>query len=241
VGELQGKTAVITGAAGGLGLATAKVFLREGARVLITDIDQPRGETAVAELGDGARFHRHDVTSEADWAAVAASAGRWFGLPDILVANAGLLGLIPFESTELARYRQLVSVMQDGVWLGFVAFAPQMAERGEGSIVVVASTNAIRGMAGSAAYTAAKHGALGMTRSLALEYAPRGLRINAVCPGAMLQATFGDSMEEFAGHIPLGRLSDPSEVAEAISFLASPRASFMCGATVVVDGGMTID
>lgn len=245
MGELQGMNAVVTGGAGGLGLATAKVFLREGAKVLVTDIDEVRGEEAARQLGGNARFCRHDVGSEKDWKAVAAATEDWFGVPDILVANAGLLGLIPFEETDCARYRKLVEVMQDGVWFGFARFAPEMAQRGSGSIVVVASTNAIRGMASSAAYTAAKHGALGMTRSLALEYAPRGLRINAVCPGAMrtpmLEATFGDAMEEFAAHIPLGRLSDPAEVAEAVSFVASPRASFMCGATVVVDGGMTVD
>jgi len=245
MGELSGKTAIVTGAAGGLGLATVRVFLREGARVLLTDIDAERGEAAARALGNDVRFCPHDVSRQESWEGVAEAAQEWFGLPDILVANAGLLGLIPFEQTDLARYQKLVGVMQDGVWHGFAQFAPAMAERGEGAIVVVASTNAIRGMASSAAYTAAKHGALGMARSLALEYAPRGLRINTVCPGAMktpmLEATFGDHMQEFAEHIPLGRLSDPAEVAEAISFAASPRASFMCGATIVVDGGMTVD
>ena len=117
-------------------------------------------------------------------------------------------------------------------------------EDGKPAVVNVASTNAIRGMAQSAAYTAAKHGVLGLGRSLALEYAAKGIRINAVCPGAMrtpmLQSTFGDQIESFAAHIPIGRLSDPHEVAEVVSFLASPRASFCVGATFVIDGGQTV-
>jgi 3alpha(or 20beta)-hydroxysteroid dehydrogenase len=244
-GELAGKRAIVTGAAGGLGLATARIFLREGAEVLLTDIDASRGAQAAGELGENARFVRHDVSLSEDWEHVHAAAAEWFGAPDILVANAGLLGLYPFEQTDVALYANLVAVMQTGVWHGFTRFLPQMAERGSGAIVVVASTNGIRGMANSAAYTAAKHGALGMMRSLALEYAPKGVRINAVCPGAMrtpmLHATFGEQIDGFAEHIPLGRLSDPSEVGEAISFVASDRASFMCGSTVVVDGGMTVD
>lgn len=245
MGELAGKTAIITGAASGLGLATARIFLREGARVLISDVDAGRGEAAAQELGSNAVFCVHDVSDRDDWARVARKADALFGVPDILVANAGLLGLIAFEDTDMECYRRLVGVMQDGVWHGMSQFVPAMAGRGSGSIVTVASTNAIRGMAQSAAYTLAKHGTLGMTRALALEYASSGVRINAVCPGAMrtpmLEATFGDAIDDFAEHIPLGRLSDPAEVAEAISFVASPRASFMCGATVVVDGGMTVD
>jgi len=243
--ELSGKTAIVTGAAGGLGLEVARVFLREGACVLLTDIDETRGVAAANEIGDNARFVAHDVTSAAGWKAVASAAAEWFGVPDVLVCNAGLLGLYPFEQTDQALYRKLVGVMQDGVWIGLTEFLPAMAERGSGSVVTIASTNSIRGMANSAAYTAAKHAALGLTRSLALEYGPRGVRINAVCPGAMrtpmLQSTFGEAMEDFAAHIPLGRLSDPAEVAEAVSFVASDRASFMCGAAVVVDGGMTVD
>lgn len=244
MGELAGKIAIITGAAKGLGLATARTFLREGALVLLTDVDREGGEQAAKSLGQNAAFCTHDVTDPADWDTVVAAAKAHFGVPHILVSNAGLLGLYSFEDTDVERYRRLIAVMQDGVWLGFQALLPVMTERGSGSIVTVASTNGIRGMASSAAYTAAKHGALGMTRALALEYAPRGIRINAVCPGAMrtpmLRDTFGAQMESFAAHVPIGRLSEPDEVAEAISFVASGRASFMIGATVVVDGGMTV-
>ena len=218
--------------------------MREGARVVVTDVRIDDGKQLASRLSNNARFIEHDVTDESHWQRATAFTQTEFGTLDILVNNAGLVGFYPFDSTDPALWHKLVSVMQTGPYLGMRAVIPLMVAAGSGAIVNIASTNALRGMANSAAYTAAKHGVLGLTRSLAMEYAPTGIRINAVCPGAMrtpmLKQSFGEQMESFAQHIPAGRLADPHEVAELVSFVASSRASFCFGATFVADGGMTV-
>ncbi|MDX2277896.1 MAG: SDR family oxidoreductase [Hyphomonadaceae bacterium] len=244
MGELTGKTALVTGGARGLGAAIAEVFRREGAKLVLTDVLDDEGRALAARLGPQARYTHLDVTDEDQWRKTADFAVAEFGALDILVNNAGLLGLYPFEATSPELWNKLVTVMQTGPFLGMREVLPRMTAAGSGAVVNVASTNAVQGMANSAAYTAAKHGVLGLTRAAALEYASSGVRINAVCPGAMrtpmLEQTFGDQMDSFAEHVPLGRLSDPNEVAEVVSFLASTRASFCLGASFVVDGGMTV-
>jgi 3alpha(or 20beta)-hydroxysteroid dehydrogenase len=244
MGELQGKVALVTGAARGLGAAITRVFLREGAKVVTTDRLVDEGEAQAARLGNDVRFIEHDVVDEAQWARAVDFAKNEFGHVDILVNNAGLSGIYPFEATPPALWQKLLDVMTTGPYLGMRSVLPHMVSAGAGSIVNIASTNSLQGMASSAAYTTAKHGVLGLTRALALEYATKGIRINAVCPGAMrtpmLSNTFGDQMESFAELIPVRRLADAQEVAEVVSFLASGRASYCFGAAFVVDGGMTV-
>jgi 3alpha(or 20beta)-hydroxysteroid dehydrogenase len=244
MGELTGKVALVTGAARGLGAAIVDVLHREGANVVVSDLLQDEGQSVVARLGSTTRFVNHDVTDAAQWSHAIDYAMSEFGKLDILVNNAGLAGVYPFESTTPELWQRLLAVMQTGPYLGMRAVIPGMLARGAGAIVNITSTNAIRGMAQTAAYTAAKHGLLGLTRAMALEYASVGIRINAVSPGAMrtpmLQNSFGEQMEAFADHIPIRRLADPHEVAEAVAFLASSRASFCIGANFVVDGGLTV-
>lgn len=244
MGELDGKVALVTGAARGLGAAIVEVFAREGARVVLTDVLEDEAGRLARRLGDRVIFVAHDVTDEAQWRRAVSRAREHFGALDILVNNAGVAGRYAFDETSPELWERLVSIMETGPYLGMRAVLPLMAGAGDGSIVNIASTNAIRGMANTAAYTAAKHGLLGLTRALALEYAPRGIRINAVCPGPMrtpmLEVSFGGRMEAFAEHVPAGRLADPHEVAELVSFIVSPRASYCVGATFVADGGLTV-
>jgi len=242
--ELQGKIALITGAARGLGAAIVDVFLREGAAVVMTDLLVDEGEQRARESHGRARFIEHDVTDEQHWTRVMDYARSEFGRLDILVNNAGLSGVHAFADTSPELWQKLIAVMQTGPYLGMRACIPAMLEAGSGAIVNIASTNAIRGMPQTAAYTAAKHGLLGLSRALALEYAKQGIRINAVCPGAMatpmLKNALGTQMAAFAGQVPIERFSDPHEVAELVSFVASERASFCIGAAFVADGGMTV-
>jgi NAD(P)-dependent dehydrogenase (short-subunit alcohol dehydrogenase family) len=242
MGELAGKVALVTGSARGLGRAIADVFVREGAQVLLTDLAEP-SDTA-HEIGGATSSARLDVANADDWQAVVDLAMARFGRIDVLVNNAGLLGSYPFDATDRKLWDKLLSVMTTGPYLGTKAVLPHMLAAGKGAIVNIASTNAIRGMAQTAAYTAAKHGVLGLTRALALEYAKSGVRINAVCPGSMntpmLIDAFGDQLAAFGEQVPIGRFCDPHEVAEAVSFVASDRASYMIGATMVVDGGLTV-
>lgn len=242
--ELQGKIALITGAARGLGAAIADVFLREGATVIMTDLQVGEDELRARQADERVRFLKHDVTDEQQWAAVVDFARSEFGRLDILVNNAGISGVHPFADTAPELWQTLIAVMQTGPYLGMRTCIPAMLEGGGGAIVNIASTNALRGMPQTAAYTSAKHGLLGLTKALALEYAAAGIRINAVCPGAMatpmLKKALGSELEAFAGRVPLGRFSDPHEVAELVSFIASPRASFCIGAAFVADGGMTV-
>lgn len=244
MGELEGRIALITGAARGLGAAIGEVFCREGAKVVLTDVLAEDGKQLARKLGDSVRFMEHDVTNESQWTRAVEYARSEFGGLSILVNNAGVAGVYPFEKTSPALWQKLLSIMETGPYLGMRSAIPVMLEAGGGSIVNIASTNALRGMAMTAAYTAAKHGVLGLSRALALEYAAKGIRINAVCPGAMqtpmLQESFGDQMDAFASHIPLGRLAAPREVAELVAFVASERASYCVGATFVADGGLTV-
>jgi 3alpha(or 20beta)-hydroxysteroid dehydrogenase len=245
MGELDGRVALVTGAARGLGAAVVEIFLREGAKVVFTDVLAADGARLAQQLGTNTRFLEHDVTNEIHWASAVQHARHEFGRLDILVNNAGLPGVHDFDSTTPELWDHLIRVMQTGPYLGLRAAIPALLAAGGGSVVNIASTNALRGMSETSAYTAAKHGLLGLTRSMALEFAPRGIRINAVCPGPMrtrmLVESFGeDRMEGFAKYVPAGRLADPHEVGEVVCFLASSRASFCVGATFVVDGGLTV-
>lgn len=246
MGELEGKVALVTGGARGLGAAVADVFAREGASVVLSDVSQGEGRQVVDRLAGDHRFVALDVRDEAQWRRALEVVLDAFGRLDVLVNNAGLVGVLPFAQTSPDRWAGLVDVMQTGPYLGLRTVLPVMVAAGEGAVVNVASINAVRGRTEAVAYTTAKHGLLGLTRALALEYAGTGVRINAVCPGGMrtpmLELAVGgaDDVEAYGRRSPIGRLSDPHEVAEVVSFLASPRASYCVGSVVVVDGGVTV-
>lgn len=240
---LAGKVALISGAAKGLGVATAEIFVREGAQVVMGDVQLDLVKEKAGALGGAAAGVHLDVMHDESWQAVINDICRTHGRLDILVNNAGIQGIFPIEQTTLPIYDSIVAVNQRGSFLGCRAALPQMIARSSGVIVNVASTNGVGGMAATSAYTSTKHAVVGLTRALALEVAPRGVRVVAVGPGSMrtpmLTEAFGDQVEAFAQQVPLGRLAEPSEVGELIAFLASDRASYCTGGVYMADGGLT--
>ncbi len=246
MGRLEGKVAIVTGAAQGMGEAHARAFIREGARVVLTDINASRGEEIAQELGDSAVFMRHDVADEAGWKQVVAFAEERFGKVTVLVNNAGVLGPVK-GLIELAKeeFLQVCAVNQLGVFLGMQAVVPSMTAAGGGSIVNISSIAGMLGTAASsnAAYCASKFAVRGMSKLIAVWHGKDGIRVNSVHPGyiltpMMIAATDAEGGGAAAA-IPLGRLAQPEEVSSVVLFLASDESSFVSGAEYVVDGAMT--
>ncbi len=251
MGRVQDKVALITGGASGIGLATAELLAREGARVMVADIDRDAAARAVAALGPPATAHPLDVTREADWIAATDAVVRDCGRLDILVNNAGIALLKDIEATTLEDWRGLMAVNLDGAFLGCKHAVRVMKERGGGSIVNLSSVAGMIGDPSLAAYCASKGGVRLLTKSVALHCARRGyhIRCNSVHPSfvqsPMLEAMIAGARNpekmraNVAAASPVGRLAKPVEVAQTILFLASDEAAFTTGAELVVDGGLT--
>jgi NAD(P)-dependent dehydrogenase (short-subunit alcohol dehydrogenase family) len=252
-GRLFGKVALVTGAAMGLGAATAKRFAAEGAAVLLTDREAEAGEAqAAAILSEGGRaaFVAHDVTNEAQWEAAVAEAVTRFGALHILVNNAGIAGEnLPLLGHDTEVWRRIMAVNLDGVYFGLRHGGAAIAASGGGSVINLSSILGKVGLAGAAAYCASKGGVLMLTKAAALEWAPMNIRVNSVHPGfidtpmvrgALAISENGNEMASLlvAAH-PIGRFGVPAEIADAILFLASDDSRFMTGAELVVDGGYT--
>ncbi len=243
MGRLSGKVAIITGAAGGQGEAEARLFVAEGAQVVITDI-QDQVEQVAADLGDAAIFLRHDVSDSVAWTQVVAEALRRFGQVDVLVNNAAMFNPKPLIETSAAEMVQHFSVNQLGVFFGMQAVIAPMKAAGAGSIVNISSVSGMRNIPGQFAYAASKWAVRGMTGNAAAELARLGIRVNSVYPGlintAMLAGNSADTNARFARGVPLGRMADAKEVAEVVAFLASDAASYVTGAEIAVDGGVRL-
>jgi 3(or 17)beta-hydroxysteroid dehydrogenase len=252
MGLLDGKVALITGGASGIGRATARAFAREGARVAISDLNTDGAAAVADELkssGDAIAFTQN-AASEDDWDAAIASVADGLGPLDILVNNAGVLPHEPLlENTSLKEWRRVCSVNVDGVFLGVRAGIRSMRERG-GAIVNLASIYGLRGATKIGAYAAAKHAVVGLTKSAAMECADLRypIRINAICPGfidtgmtdqTIEQTGLTEFRELSARMTPIRRIGQPEEIAEGIVYLASERASFVTGTQLAVDGGFT--
>jgi NAD(P)-dependent dehydrogenase (short-subunit alcohol dehydrogenase family) len=246
-GLVGGKTALVTGAASGIGSATARAFAREGARVVVADTDATGGEKTVAEItaaGAEARFLRADVTREAEVEALIAAAVAWGGL-DCAVNNAGITGQPGgLHDLSLDAWNRTLAVNLTGVFLCMKHELPVMQQRRAGAIVNVASGAGVVATPGLAAYCASKHGVLGLTKTAALENARTGVRVNALCPGSTDTPMLRASMARDPGleklirmSLPGGRLGTPEEIAEAAVWLCSDRASFVSGESMLVDGG----
>lgn len=245
MGRLEGKVSVITGASQGMGEAHARLFVREGARVVITDINVERGEALAAELGDTCLFVRQDVASSSDWNKVIAAAQDRFGPVEVLVNNAGTIGPVRslIDLTE-EEFLNVCAVNQLGVFLGMKAVIPGMIATGRGSIVNISSIAGMLGMKASsnAAYCASKFAVRGMSKLIAAQYGHAGIRVNSVHPGYVLTPMMVAATDENGGGaaeaIPLGRMARPEEISSVVLFLASDEASFVSGAEHVVDGAM---
>jgi len=244
--KLQDKVAIITGGARGMGSATSRIFVAEGAKVIIADVLDQEGENLARELKDSAIFCHHDVTDDKSWQAVAEKAETEFGKIDVLVNNAGILLFKTIVETEKQEFERVLGVNLVGAFLGIKTIGARMAERGKGSIINISSVDGMKGANGLGAYSSSKWGMRGLTRVAAMELGHRGVRVNSVHPGGvdtiMSNPTFAPRKEVDKGytHIPLQRVGAPEEVAQATLFLASDDASYLCGAEIAVDGGMLI-
>ncbi len=242
--RLDGKVAIITGGARGMGGATSRLFAAEGARVLIADVLDSEGAALAEELKGSALFQHHDVSDEASWSAVVAKAIAAFGKVDVLVNNAGILMFKTLLDTSKADYERVLGVNLMGAFLGIKAVAPHMVERGSGSIVNVSSVDGMKGANGLGAYSSSKWGLRGLTRVAAMELGHKGVRVNSIHPGGIDTAMgnpYGEKREDVNKRytmVPMQRVGDPIEAARTSLFLASDDSSYLCGAEIAVDGGM---
>lgn len=245
--RLKGKVALITGASQGMGESHARKFIAEGAKVILTDLNEDRGKKIADELGGNALFVKQDVSDAEQWKDVVAKGEEKFGPINVLVNNAGILGPIKTvtEITE-EEYLKVIEINQNAVFYGMKYTIPSMQKAGVGSIVNISSVAGIVAIPGypSLAYTGSKFAVRGLTKAAAVEYGRENIRANSVHPGyiktpMMVEAT-GEDGSGAADVTPLGRMADASEVSELVVFLASDESSFLTGTEQVIDGGMSI-
>jgi NAD(P)-dependent dehydrogenase (short-subunit alcohol dehydrogenase family) len=250
-GRLSGKTAVITGAASGIGEGTARRFIEEGAQVVIADLQEDKGLALAKELGESACFSFCDVTVEDQVAAAVDKAVSEFGKLDCMVNNAGIVGAVgPIKDTSLEVWDRTINILLRGVFLGSKHAARVMMPQESGVILSIASTAGVIGGLGPHVYTAAKHGVVGLTKSVSSELCKYGIRVNCVAPGNTATAMTADMVAQDHQNIDavtkaiaessmLGISGEPSDIANALLYLASDEARYVTGHTLVVDAGQT--
>jgi NAD(P)-dependent dehydrogenase (short-subunit alcohol dehydrogenase family) len=249
-GRIQGKVAVITGAASGMGRATAIRFAKEGASIVLTDLNSQGGETAVAECaaaGGRAVFQRTDVTSEPDIKAAVARAVKEFGRIDIMYNNAGIAGAVgPIEKVESEAWDRTIATLLRAVYLGMKYSIPEMRKVGGGSIISTASVAGLRGVGYLAAYSAAKAAVVNLTQAVAIEVGHDKIRVNCICPGGVNTPLIHrgrpgaeeNAENRMAKMQPIPRAGKPDDIANMALFLASDESNWISGTAMVVDGGV---
>ena len=240
-GRLEGRIALITGAARGQGAAEARLFAREGARVIAADVLEDELRELTREIGESAIAYPLDVSSEEGWLGCAAEIDSRFGRLDVLVNNAGIARAAPLLETSLEDYLAVIHVNQVGCFLGMRCAGKVMARSGGGSIINVSSTGGLEGVPQMVGYAASKHAITGMTRTAAIELAEHGIRVNSLHPGGVDTDMLGSPAERHAvdyTFLPLARLAHPDEIARAALFLASDDSSYCTGTALLVDGGV---
>jgi meso-butanediol dehydrogenase / (S,S)-butanediol dehydrogenase / diacetyl reductase len=240
-----GKVVVITGGASGIGAAAARRFHTEGASVVIADLDDGRGTALAAELGTRAVYHRTDVAESAEVEALMQAAVDAFGRLDVLFNNAGIGSFGETPDLPIEQWKRVIAVDLDAVFYGSRAAIPHMRKTGGGAIINTASASGMAGDYGFTAYNAAKGGVINYTRATAIDHAHEKIRVNAVCPGPVETPILMGIMEVPGLHeawvktVPAQRFAKPEEIAAVVAFLASDDASYVTGAIVPVDGGLT--
>ncbi len=239
-GRLEGKVAMVTGAAQGLGASTVRRFVEEGAHVLASDVLVDMGRQSIEGLSNVA-FVELDVTNEQQWGDAYDECVRRFGAPDVLVNNAAMVRTNKIHEEDLSGWNQVLAVNVTGAFLGMKTVLPQMMERRAGSIVNIASIWGMVGAGSSAAYQASKGAITLLTKNGAISYAEYGIRVNSVHPGGMKTALIdaAEAEEAVAAATPFGRVGRADELADIVVYLASDEASFATGAEFVIDGGYT--
>ena len=240
--NLDGKVVIVTGGAAGMGETHVRLFIEEGASVVLTDINTENGQALADELGESAHFVQHDVTDEVGWKKVVSETEDTYGPVNILVNNAGISPVMTIEHSTLEDYMNVVNINQVSVFLGMKYVIPSMKKSDGGSIINISSINGLTG--GVIGYTDTKFAVRGMTKAAARELSQYGIRVNSVHPGVintpMVQESAAfEQIQAMVETIPLKRMANPNEISQLVLFLASDASSYSTGAEFIADGGIT--
>jgi 3alpha(or 20beta)-hydroxysteroid dehydrogenase len=239
VSRLNGKVALVSGAARGIGLAVAQAMIKEGAKVVISDVLDTQGQARAKELGPFAAYVHLDVTKPNDWETAVGTAVRFYGKLNVLVNNAGILNQGPIDEYNHADWDKIIAVNLTGVFNGIKAAIPAIKSAGGGSIVNISSITGIQGYPSMPGYVASKFGVRGLTKAAALDLGKYGIRVNSVHPGFVCTPLTAAGPQPDMSDVAMGRGADPAEIAHLIVFLASDESSFSTGSEFVADGGNT--